>query len=117
VWAARYLDNGDEPSFEREINDRDELFGGLVAHELERDDEVALWVVNQRALIFGDAMLRRADGQLRVCPDSWTQPPGGPTRLRALLRELTELPVEHVLVSHGPLVLGDGLSSLRTATS
>ena len=30
---------------------------------------------------------------------------------------LTELPVEHVLVSHGPLVLGDGLASLRRATA
>jgi hypothetical protein len=117
VWAMRFQNNGDEPPLHRELSDREELFDGLIAREVERDDEVALWLVNQRALIFGDAMLRRANGQLWVCPDSWTQPAGGPSRLRALLRELTELPVEHVLVSHGPLVLGDGLSSLRAATS
>jgi hypothetical protein len=34
-----------------------------------------------------------------------------------LLADLTDLPVEHVLVSHGPLVLGDGLASLRRATT
>jgi hypothetical protein len=27
------------------------------------------------------------------------------------------LPIEHVLVSHGPLVLGGGVASLRIATS
>jgi hypothetical protein len=117
VWAMRYQGDGEGPPFDRELSDREELFDSLVAYELERDDEVGLWLTNQRALIFGDAMLRRGDGQLRVCPDSWTQPPGGPRRLRALLRELTELPVEHVLVSHGPLVVGDGSSSLRAATS
>ncbi len=30
---------------------------------------------------------------------------------------LTDLPVERVLVSHGPLVLGDRLASLRRATT
>jgi hypothetical protein len=34
-----------------------------------------------------------------------------------LLGGLTDLPIEHVLVSHGPLVLGDGLASIRRATS
>jgi hypothetical protein len=60
-------------------------------------------------------MIRSGTGELRVCPDSWTQPKGGSARLRSLLADLTELAVEHVLVSHGPLVLGDGLASLRRA--
>jgi hypothetical protein len=54
---------------------------------------------------------------LRACPDSWLQPTGGPARLRALLAQLAKRPVEHVLVSHGPLVLGDGARSLRAAIS
>jgi hypothetical protein len=62
-------------------------------------------------------MLRTLAGDLRVCPDSWTQPEGGPARLRALLGALTVLPVAHVLVSHGPLVLGGGGASLQGATS
>ncbi len=75
---------------------------------VERVDEIALWLPAQAALLFGDAMLRRATGQLRLCPNSWTQPNGGPARLRAVLGGLTRFPVEHVLVSHGPLVLGGG---------
>jgi glyoxylase-like metal-dependent hydrolase (beta-lactamase superfamily II) len=117
VWAKPYLGDRPAPAFDHEVSDGDELFGGIVAYEMERDDEIALWLAAQRALIFGDVMLRRHEGELRVCPDSWTQPRGGPARLRSRLRELTELPIEHVLVSHGQLVLGDGLSSLRAATS
>ena len=82
---------------------------------MERADEIALWVPSLSALLFGDAMLRRDTGELRVCPDSWTQPDGGPARLRAVLGELTRLPVKHVLVAHGPLVLRDGLESLQAA--
>jgi hypothetical protein len=67
------------------------------------------------ALVFGDAMLRRATGELRVCPDSWSQPTASPARLRAVLGALTRLEVEHVLVSHGPVVLGEGLASLAAA--
>jgi hypothetical protein len=58
---------------------------------------------------------RSGAGELRTCPDSWQQPSGGPARLRASLGGLAELPVEHVLVSHGPAVLGNGLVSLRAA--
>jgi hypothetical protein len=105
------------PPYDHAVSDREELFEGITAFDVERDDEIALWVAPQRALAFGDAMIRRATGELRVCPESWTQPPCGPARLRSLLRGLTELPVEHVLVSHGPLVLGDGERSLRAATS
>jgi hypothetical protein len=54
---------------------------------------------------------------LRGCPESWTQPAGGPARLRRLLAGLTNLPLQHVLVSHGPLVLDDGFVSLRAATA
>lgn len=101
--------------YEAEVWARSELPGELVAHDVERDDEIALWLPAQAALLFGDAMLRSAAGELQVCPDSWTQPEGGPARLRALLRDLAELPVEHVLASHGPLVLGDGRAALRAA--
>ena len=117
VWAKPYPDDAAAPPLDREVAGGDELFGGIVAYEMERDDEIALWLSAQRVLLFGDAMVRRTDGELRICPESWTQPEGGPARLRALLRDLMELPVEHVLVSHGPPVLGDGLASLRAATS
>jgi glyoxylase-like metal-dependent hydrolase (beta-lactamase superfamily II) len=117
VWARRDPHGRVQQPLDNPVDDREELFDRLRIIDVERADEVALWLPHQRALVFGDAMIRSAEGELRVCPDSWTQPEGGPARLRSLLAALTELPVEHVLVSHGPLVLGDGLASLRRATS
>jgi glyoxylase-like metal-dependent hydrolase (beta-lactamase superfamily II) len=117
VWAKQHRDGRVPYAFDRAISDRDELFDELRVFDVERADEIALWLPRQTALVFADAMLRTRAGDLRVCPESWTQPEGGPARLRALLRALTVLPIEHVLVSHGPLVLGGGGASLRTATS
>jgi glyoxylase-like metal-dependent hydrolase (beta-lactamase superfamily II) len=117
VWAKQYGDGRAPYAVDHAVGDRDELFDEVYVSEVEREDEIALWLPRRRALVFGDAMLRTRAGDLRVCPESWTQPEGGPARLRALLRALTVLPVEHVLVSHGPLVLGSGAGSLRTATT
>lgn len=117
VWA-RPDPNGRVPyALDHEVGDGDELFGRLRAIDVERADEIALWLPRQGALVFGDAMIRGRAGELEVCPESWTQPEGGPARLRSLLGALSDLPVQHVLVSHGPLVMGDGLASLRSATS
>jgi Metallo-beta-lactamase superfamily len=117
VWAKQHRDGRVPYACDRAISDRDELFDELRAFDVERADEIALWLPRRAALVFADAMLRTRAGDLRVCPESWTQPEGGPVRLRALLRALTVLPIEHVLVSHGPLVLGGGGASLRMATS
>lgn len=117
VWAKRHPDGGAGYPIDHEVRDQDELFGSLRVLDVEREDEIALWLGERETLVFGDAMLRRAGGELRICPDSWLQPAGGPARLRALLRGLTALAPRHVLVSHGPLVLGDGLASLDAATS
>jgi glyoxylase-like metal-dependent hydrolase (beta-lactamase superfamily II) len=116
VWA-KPAPGGDRewPPFDRALSQGDEALDGLQAFDLERADELALWLPRQAALLFGDAMLRRPSGELRVCPDSWLQPEGGREQLRALLAELAKLPVEHVLVSHGPPVLGDGAAALRAA--
>jgi hypothetical protein len=117
VWARPYSDAGVRYDADHAVSDRDELFDEWRVIDVERADEFALWLPRQRTLVFGDAMIRTRAGELRVCPESWTQPAGGPARLRSLLGDLARLPVEHVLVSHGPLVLGDGLASLRNATS
>lgn len=112
VWAKARADG---PPSDHHVAEGDELFDGVRVVEVERADEIALWLPEQNALLFGDAMIRRDTGQLRVCPDSWLQPEGGPARLREILRGLTVLPVEHVLVAHGPLVMGDGDSALAGA--
>lgn len=105
----------DKP-FDQTLTDGDELLG-LRIIDIERIDEIGLWLTDRGTLIFGDAMIRAGDGTLRMCPPSWTQPSGGRERLREILTGLVGLPVEHVLVSHGPLVLGDGLSSLKAAVA
>lgn len=117
VWAKADPTGQAYDAFDHGVTEGDELFDGLRVIDVERADEVALWMPRQRAVVFGDAMIRTRAGELSVCPESWTQPAGGHQRLRALLGALTDLPVEHVLVSHGPLVIGDGLASLRRATS
>ena len=103
--------------FDLAVTDRDRLFDAAVVLDVERADEIALWLPRQEALVFGDAMLRTSAGRLRACPESWTQTLGGPARLRRLLAGLTNLPFQHVLVSHGPLVLDDGFVSLGAATA
>jgi hypothetical protein len=117
VWARPHPDDRVRHAFDHAVSDHEELFDVLRVIDVERADEIALWLPRQRALLFGDAMIRTESGELRVCPESWTQPTGGPARLRRLLGALADLPVEHVLVSHGPLLLGSGLASLRHATS
>jgi hypothetical protein len=116
VWAKPPPGGVASQPFDHVLADGQFLFDRLQAHDTERGDEIALWLPVQAALLFGDAMLRSDAGDLYKCPDSWQQPEGGPARLRAVLGNLAELPVEHVLVAHGPLVLGDGLASLRAAT-
>jgi len=115
VWARSEPTGAADRPLDLVLADGDELWDGIQAFSMERADEIALWVPSLSALLFGDAMLRRDTGELRVCPDSWTQPDGGPARLRAVLGELARLPVKHVLVAHGPLVLRDGLESLQAA--
>lgn len=117
VWAKHHPDGRTPHAFDHAVGDKDEPFDGFRVFDVERADEIALWLPRQAALVFGDAMLRSTAGKLRVCPESWTQPEGGPARLRALLRAMTALPAEHVLVSHGPLVLRNGVASVQAATS
>jgi hypothetical protein len=115
VWAMRPPSGDELQPRDHALQDGAELWDGIRAFWVERVDEIALWLPACGALLFGDAMLRRDSGQLRLCPDSWTQPADGPARLRAVVADFTRLPVEHVLVSHGPLVLGNGLESLKAA--
>ena len=63
-------------------------------------------------LLGAGAKPRATDEPLRLCPERWL---GKPTHadLRASLRPLLELPVEHVLVSHGAPVVGDGRRALE----
>jgi glyoxylase-like metal-dependent hydrolase (beta-lactamase superfamily II) len=72
------------------------LPGGLVAlYDGRGRNETPLWVPEQRALVFADA-LTAPKGELRVWATPWHE-----ERVLPALRALLELPFEHVIVSHG----------------
>jgi glyoxylase-like metal-dependent hydrolase (beta-lactamase superfamily II) len=93
----------------------DPLPGGVVALDALRAEEVMYWLPEQRALVTGDVILGARDGGVRVCPDSWLPKEADPAKFRAALRQALDLPVEHVLVSHGEPVLGGGREALARA--
>ncbi len=72
------------------------LPGGLVAlYDGRGRNETPLWLPEQRAIVFADALTAPA-GELRVWATPWHE-----KRVLPALRELLELPFEHVIVSHG----------------
>lgn len=88
---------GDAPKTELEwIYPGSELPGGLVAlYDGRGRNETPLWLPEQRALVFADALTAPA-GELRIWSTPWHE-----ERVLPALRALLELPFEHVLVSHG----------------
>ena len=73
-----------------------ELPGGLVAlYDGRGRNETPMWLPEQRALVFADG-LTAPDGELIVWWTPWHE-----KRVLPALRELLELPFEHVIVSHG----------------
>ncbi len=107
VWARTPPANVGSAPFDHPADADDALPERLRAVPVSRDDELAVWLPEQRALVFGDAMLRDREGSLSMCPESWLERDGGRAGLRRMLAPLLDLGAEHVLVSHGPLVLGD----------
>ena len=78
------------------IDPGSELPGGLTAlYDGRGRNETPLWLPEQRALVFADA-LTAPGGDLRVWATPWHE-----ERVLPALRALLELPFEHVIVSHG----------------
>jgi len=86
---------------------------GVDAYSAERADEVAYWLEEPRALVFGDAILGDQAGGLRITP--WARDAEGLERTRQALRPLLDLPVELVLPAHGDPVLAAGRDALERA--
>jgi hypothetical protein len=89
----------------------DTLPGGIVACDPVYFLESVFWLPGPGALVFGD-IVTGADGELRLCPDDWLGGGASGDDLRTALRPLLQLPVHHVLVSHGEPVLHDGRTAL-----
>jgi hypothetical protein len=87
----------DVPATELEaIHPGSELPGGLLAcHDGRGMQETPLYLPEQRALVFADAVTA-PEGVLRVWSTPWHE-----QRVLPALRELLELPFETVIVSHG----------------
>jgi glyoxylase-like metal-dependent hydrolase (beta-lactamase superfamily II) len=83
---------------------------GVRVFSAERGDEVALWLEEPRAVVFGDALIGDQKGGLRYCP--WYRSDEGREITRRALLPLLDLPVELVLTSHGEPVLDRGRDAL-----
>jgi glyoxylase-like metal-dependent hydrolase (beta-lactamase superfamily II) len=116
VFAHRKAIERVESPVTNPFEEGDELPGGIEAFEAERADEVVFWLAAHQAVVAGDVLLGR-DGGVRLCPPDWV---GGEEQLeaaRSSLRRLLDLPVERILVSHGPPVLSGGHAALERALS
>ena len=72
------------------------LPGGIVTlYDGRGRSETPIWVPDQRALVFADALTERR-GELLVWGTPWHE-----ERVLPALRAMLELPFEHVIVSHG----------------
>ena len=91
---------------------------GVEALPVARFDETMYWLPGPRALVPGDRLIGDRAGGARICPPSWLDYlPGddGVEELRVALAPLLELPVEHLLLSHGDPVVGGGREALAAA--
>lgn len=113
VWARATPPGIPAHSLDRPLEHGATPTAGITAFHVPRDDELLLWLAAHRALMAGDVLARTGDGRLELCPESWLQRDGGREALRESLQGLIELGPAHVLVSHGPLVLGDGRELAR----
>jgi glyoxylase-like metal-dependent hydrolase (beta-lactamase superfamily II) len=89
--------SGDAPETELEwIGPKSELPGGLVAlYDGRSRNETPLWLPEQRALAFSDAMTA-PEGELRIWATPWHE-----EWVLPAFRAMLELPFEIVIVSHG----------------
>jgi glyoxylase-like metal-dependent hydrolase (beta-lactamase superfamily II) len=96
-FGPRLFFRYDIPESELEaIEPGSQLPGGLVAlYDGRGRNETPLWLPEQRALVFADALTAPV-GELRVWTTPWHE-----ERALPALRALLDLPFEYVIVSHG----------------
>jgi hypothetical protein len=89
---------------------------GVEPRPLRGAGETVYWLPDVAALVFGDRLLGDDAGGVTLPPESWLrQAQVDRAGLARLMRPLTELPVERLLVSHGEPVLHDGRAALARA--
>ena len=90
------------------------LPGGFEAVDAGRAHEVAYILRDRRALVVGDVLLGTPEGGARLFPASWLR--GDYAAVRDGLRaSLLQLPIDHLLLTHGDAVLERGGAALARA--
>jgi glyoxylase-like metal-dependent hydrolase (beta-lactamase superfamily II) len=77
----------------------DQLPVGVEAFPGMEPNDLVLWIENHRALVVGDSLIDR--GSDLEFPRDWADKGVPPEQILEGLRALLELPVEHVLATHG----------------
>ena len=97
AFGPRLFFRDDVPESELEpVEPGSQLPGGIVAlYDGRGESETPLWLPEQRAVVFADALTAPA-GELRVWATPWHL-----ERTLPALRALLELPFDYVIVSHG----------------
>ena len=86
---------------------------GIRSFPAARRDEVALWLEQPRAVVFGDAVIGDQRGGVVLSP--WYTSDEQREGTRVALLPLLDLPVELVLPAHGNAVLENGGEALARA--
>jgi len=94
VWLVREKKGEARPY---EAGDR--LPFGADVHRGHKRNDTVLWIESQRAVISGDTLVDFGNG-LEI-NERWLQPGVTREQIAAGLRPLLELPVQHVLPTHG----------------
>lgn len=89
---------------------------GVAPKPLRGAGETMFWLPDVATLVPGDRLIGAPGGGLQLCPEDWLSDARvDRVGLAGLLRPLTALPIERVLVSHGEPVLSDGRAALVQA--
>jgi glyoxylase-like metal-dependent hydrolase (beta-lactamase superfamily II) len=93
-------DEGDPNPVEGEVfRAGDRLPVGVQAFPGMEPNDLVLWVTSRRAIVAGDTLIDRGNGL--EFPTEWANKGVPPEQILEELRLLLELPVEHVLATHG----------------
>jgi glyoxylase-like metal-dependent hydrolase (beta-lactamase superfamily II) len=93
-------DEGDPDPVDGEVyRAGDRLPVGVEAFPGMEPNDLVLWVESRRAIVAGDTLIDRGKGL--EFPTDWANKGVPPEQILGELRPLLELPVEHVLPTHG----------------